>query len=218
MNKLTLIGLGMAMMLPAYGNALQITHDESTGMVTVTENDDLNPLLTYISANCFDQNLTILFANKEEIGIQALSEEKTEILCSSVTTLVMSFGSAKNDLTVDLQPVSLEDFSALKLTITKTGRGNDTIFGTPIKDIAYSYSGKDNFQGGKGNDEFYGGFGNDEAVGGPGNDILNGGPGNDHLRDGVGSDTITGGVGKDRLIGKSKRTKFRADSYDTVVK
>ncbi len=83
-----------------------------------------------------------------------------------------------------------------------TNTENDTLTGSPNRDIMYGRGGADPLTGQGGKDEMYGGpggnrlsgaGGNDEMYGGSGNDALKGGSGVDRLYGGSGSDTIDGG-------------------------
>lgn len=69
---------------------------------------------------------------------------------------------------------------------------NDTLLGTPGRDV---------YAGGPGDDILIGRGGDDLLQGGVGNDRLEGGPGRDVLRGGAGADRLFGGLDADRLFG-----------------
>lgn len=66
---------------------------------------------------------------------------------------------------------------------------NNTLPGTPGRDLIYGYAGDDVLDGGAGDDVLYGGAGNDTLYGGEGNDQLTGGEGADYMDGGNGNDT-----------------------------
>jgi Ca2+-binding RTX toxin-like protein len=71
--------------------------------------------------------------------------------------------------------------------------GNDTIRGTPERDVIW---------GGKGDDTIYGSLGNDLICGGPGTDVIHGGRGNDEVDGGAGDgDRVIGDLGDDKVMG-----------------
>ncbi|MBE9103241.1 DUF4347 domain-containing protein [Vacuolonema iberomarrocanum] len=102
-------------------------------------------------------------------------------------------------------------------TITITGITDPTPFddsltGTPDRDVIFALAGNDAVQGlggpdrlggDEGNDVLLGGEGNDRLLGGDGNDNLIGGPGRDRSLGGAGNDRMVGGSGNDRMVGGS---------------
>ena len=82
--------------------------------------------------------------------------------------------------------------------VTQLGtKNNDTITGTPQKDVIVAGKGNDEVNGGGDKDTICGGGGNDNLGGGAANDKLFGEKGSDTLRGGVGEDTCDGGTGSD---------------------
>lgn len=84
--------------------------------------------------------------------------------------------------TLNVQTVTVADFSALTLTRAGTINGDgsaNTIFGTQGNDTIDGGAGTDLLRGGLGKDRLYGGGGNDTLAGGLGNDLLQGDGGND---------------------------------------
>jgi Ca2+-binding RTX toxin-like protein len=71
--------------------------------------------------------------------------------------------------------------------------GDDTIRGTPGRDVIW---------GGRGDDTIYGSLGNDLICGGPGADLIHGGRGNDEIDGGAGAgDRVIGDLGDDKVMG-----------------
>lgn len=108
---------------------------------------------------------------------------------------------------IDLSAVSKPAFRKIKSVNVASFGGNDTIFGSQVKDTINAGPGNDQIQGNRGNDvlkgdsgddSISGGAGNDRLVGASGNDILKGGAGNDVLSGGSGNDILNGGPGSDR--------------------
>jgi len=78
--------------------------------------------------------------------------------------------------------------------------GNDSLTGTPRRDVIRGFDGNETILGLGGNDRLLGDAGNDLLVGGTGNDTLLGGTGNDVLDGEAGNDVITAGSGLDRIV------------------
>lgn len=75
--------------------------------------------------------------------------------------------------------------------------GDDTICGTPQRDVIFAFSGDDCVDSGDENDKVFLGFGDDMATLGDGDDRAFGGPGNDDIEGGEGEDSANGGFGED---------------------
>jgi glucose/arabinose dehydrogenase len=78
--------------------------------------------------------------------------------------------------------------------------GNDTLTGTPGRDVICGQGGNDQLLGLDGDDVLSGGAGNDRLVGGPGADVMQGGGGPDDVADyadSAGPITVTIGTGAD---------------------
>ena len=83
--------------------------------------------------------------------------------------------------------------------------GDDTMFGTALRDVIDGGSGNDNIFAGSSDDHVDGGPGRDLIRGGSGNDRIAGGTGVDLLIGGSGADELRGGPGRDRLVGGPSR-------------
>jgi len=81
------------------------------------------------------------------------------------------------------------------------GAGDDVIEGLGGDDVICGGAGDDRIDAGDGDDEVHGGSGNDRIFGGAGDDLLKGGPGSDRIFGGAGDDELRGGEGNDRLSG-----------------
>ncbi len=115
------------------------------------------------------------------------------------------------------------------VTVTLTGGGAGTAFGTAGGDIANI--GTDTFTGGvrrvvgsdfddiitgdEANNIFDGEDGNDTIEGGTGNDTLRGGAGDDFLQGGAGADTLDGGTGLDTFAFQNSSDGFFIDTNRT---
>lgn len=86
--------------------------------------------------------------------------------------------------------------------------GDDTLIGTPSRDLLAGLDGNDELDGRAGNDQMLGGNGNDGLAGEEGDDLLDGGNGVDTARFGAADNTVslliqgaqTTGEGRDTLI------------------
>ncbi len=106
--------------------------------------------------------------------------------------------------------------------------GDDTIKGTPQKDVIFGYDGDDTLSGKGGDDIVHGGPGHDLIRGDEGDDFLYGergddlivgGPGDDRLLGGEGNDVLIGGPGNDRVQGGMGRNLYVwsvGDGVDTI--
>ncbi|WP_299963526.1 calcium-binding protein [uncultured Roseobacter sp.] len=108
----------------------------------------------------------------------------------------------------------------------ETGQGNDTVFagdgddvvrGQRGDDILNGENGNDTLNGGEGNDTILGGGGADTVYGQDGDDVIGGGDGNDQLFGEDGNDTINGGEGDDTIGGAFGNDVINAgDGNDTA--
>ncbi|EYD78198.1 Alkaline phosphatase [Rubellimicrobium mesophilum DSM 19309] len=83
------------------------------------------------------------------------------------------------------------------------GTGNEldnTIIGTPGRNILRGVGGNDGLFGGRNDDILIGGTGQDSLGGGRGEDVLRGGGGDDDLDGGSGLDRLRGGGGDDTFV------------------
>jgi Ca2+-binding RTX toxin-like protein len=104
--------------------------------------------------------------------------------------------------------------------------GNDTLTGTPARDVIYAGPGDDTVTalagddvvcGGAGADEIDLGAGEDWAYGDDGVDVITGGTDNDILFGGAQSDNLRGNAGIDALIGGPGNDRLRGDDgFDQV--
>lgn len=113
------------------------------------------------------------------------------------------------------------------LTATIVGdAGDNTIFGTPSRDVIVAKAGNDVIYGrggndvicaGSGADMVFGGDGGDRLFGGLGKDTMSGGLGQDTMSGGMGDDTLNGGEGLDNLSGGAGRDTLRGNgAADTI--
>jgi Ca2+-binding RTX toxin-like protein len=109
--------------------------------------------------------------------------------------------TGKFNNTIDLTGVSTAAFTSLLTIEVNAGGGNDTINGSEFGEVLYGGGGNDTIIGNGGSDVIRGGAGNDVIRAGTGNDQVYGGPGNDKLFGGAGDDKLFGGAGNDTLIG-----------------
>jgi Ca2+-binding RTX toxin-like protein len=79
--------------------------------------------------------------------------------------------------------------------------GNDTLAGTPDRDVIFAGPGDDTVAGAAGSDVICGGDGADVVDGGQGDDRITGDGGVDNLRGGVENDIVFGGDGADNVRG-----------------
>lgn len=77
--------------------------------------------------------------------------------------------------------------------------GNNTLHGTPGRDVIVGLGGLDEIHGEGGDDFICGGSFADTLYGGSGDDFVNGGSGSDFLTGGSGDDLVRGGRGTDTL-------------------
>lgn len=103
----------------------------------------------------------------------------------------------------------------LPATIVGTN-GNDTMLGTPLRDVVALLGGKDTFDGLSGNDIICGGAGKDRLAGGAGNDLIYGDAGKDYFIEGAGDDRIVGGGGRDYLTYFTQSTGIRVSNGNTI--
>jgi hypothetical protein len=85
---------------------------------------------------------------------------------------------------------------------------DDRLYGEAGNDTLFGNDGNDLLYGGNGNDSLLGGNGSDRLYGDAGNDRLFGDAGNDILYGGAGDDLLYGGAGSDRLYGDAGRDTF----------
>lgn len=95
--------------------------------------------------------------------------------------------------------------------------GRDVVFALAGNDIVQGLDGADRLAGEAGNDTLLGGEGNDRLIGGDGNDSLVGGAGADRGLGGAGNDRLSGGAGNDRLIGGSGRDNLVGGADDDTL-
>jgi hypothetical protein len=81
--------------------------------------------------------------------------------------------------------------------------GNDTIYGTPRRDVIVARGGADQVYGRGGNDVICAGGGRDDVEGGPGADRIWGQGGRDDLEGQRGHDRVLGGPGRDEVYGQA---------------
>ena len=96
---------------------------------------------------------------------------------------------------------------------------DDRLYGEAGNDTLFGNDGNDLLYGGNGNDSLLGGNGSDRLYGDAGNDRLLGDAGNDILYGGAGDDLLYGGAGSDRLYGDAGRDTFvlaRGMGADTI--
>ena len=99
---------------------------------------------------------------------------------------------------------STSEFSAPTNVCTKIDlEEDDSLVGSPGRDVLCGLGGPDDIRGKGGADIFLGDLGNDRLVGGPGNDLMSGGKGSDVLLGSGGNDKLNGGQGKDILKGQA---------------
>lgn len=87
-----------------------------------------------------------------------------------------------------------------EVTIRGTS-GDDTLNGTPGRDVIWGGGGNDTINGRAGDDVVCAGGGDDLVIGGPGNDLVTGNGGDDEIDGGLGQDELYGGAGADVLRG-----------------
>ncbi len=101
---------------------------------------------------------------------------------------------------------------------TGMGTGNDTMFGSDVRnilnsgvgdDILFGFLGDDALQAGGGNDFLSGGEGDDYVNGAYGSDILLGDEGDDELKGFQDDDLLIGGLGSDEITGGTGSDVFR---------
>lgn len=93
----------------------------------------------------------------------------------------------------------------LALTQVVDLSGDDTLIGTPRRDVLSGFNGNDTILGLGDNDRLSGDADNDLLVGGAGNDTLLGGTGDDLLDGEAGNDVLTTGSGLDRIVLRRKQ-------------
>lgn len=96
---------------------------------------------------------------------------------------------------------------------------DDRLYGNAGNDTLFGNDGNDLVYGGDDNDWVSGGNGSDRLYGDAGNDTLLGDAGDDILYGGAGDDILNGGAGKDRLYGDAGRDTFvlaRGMGIDTI--
>lgn len=81
--------------------------------------------------------------------------------------------------------------------------GDDSLDGTALADVMFSYGGNDVMNGFGGNDVIRAGTGDDTVIGGGGDDTLYGGAGRDRLVGKLGNDEIFGGDHRDVIFGNA---------------
>jgi Ca2+-binding RTX toxin-like protein len=112
-----------------------------------------------------------------------------------------------NDTVIATQDVHVtiitpEQCAGETATMVGTG-GDDTIIGTPGRDVVQAFGGEDQVIGLGGDDLICGDAGDDDLSGGGGDDLLFGNGGVDELSGGRGVDRVMGGPGVDEVSGDS---------------
>ncbi len=207
--------------------------DPSTGVITLTDYDDLDREPSYIEP-VYD----------DEFGIDIFEERVPQLYNSEYYQLFVKVtdgtidpewsnypnysGSDDNQLyeasLVNIKVISIptttgdddvEGFSSSD--IIRGLAGNDTIRGLAGNDTLIGNAGDDSLDGGIGDDTLNAGIGNDELFGGEGNDTLNGISGNNTLDGGAGNDELYGGMDDDILYGMDgSDTFYGIDGNDEI--
>jgi Ca2+-binding RTX toxin-like protein len=88
--------------------------------------------------------------------------------------------------------------------------GDDTLFGTPERDVIQARRGRDLIKGLGGHDLICGARGSDTIRGGDGSDDLFGDRGADRVKGGPGDDDLDGDMGRDKLFGQGDEDTLTA--------
>ena len=160
------------------GNAITITGDDGTNVVSVDSNgnfimytDPTGPNIV-AGAGCFQENPSLINCGQGGVGLTA--------------TVVLGGGDDTYDDRVARTDWPVVDVDA--------GDGNDTVNGSYGNDTLRGGAGTDTLRGIAGNDQIDGGAGDDTIHGGADDDLIVGGPGRDSLNgDGDYSGTALGG-------------------------
>ena len=118
---------------------------------------------------------------------------------SVVFTAVEGPGTVEGTLELRVGPASPPRCGGLAPTMVGMP-GDQTIRGTPRRDVIVARRGNDVIRGRGGNDVLCGGAGRDRLLGGDGDDRLFGQGDNDELVGGGGRDECTSGPGRDRVL------------------
>jgi predicted extracellular nuclease len=95
--------------------------------------------------------------------------------------------------------------------------GNDTLTGTPYRDLVLAKSGNDTVSTGDGDDCIDANNGNDNVDGGDGDDVVIGNAGNDVINAGVGANKVLAGNGNDTVRSGSDSDSIEAADGDDVI-
>ncbi|MFN3361524.1 MAG: peptidylprolyl isomerase [Pseudanabaenaceae cyanobacterium] len=133
--------------------------------------------------------------------------------------LGLPFADADNNNNrLDLNDSNNRQIAANAFSGVRLLGGNDTLIGSPDRDVVNGNEGNDLLLGEAGADYLRGGQGDDTIVGGEGNDILNGNKGNDSVEGGNGNDFVRGGQGNDTLLGGNGDDTLIGDlGFDILV-
>ena len=196
------------------------TIDSSTGIITVTDYDDLDREPSYNPPVVYDENDPDYEPQPQlyNSGYYQLFVRVTDGTFDPHYDFAygddnqLYEASVVNIKVIDIPTTSRDDnvegFSSSDIIKGLAGNdtikglaGNDTLMGSIGDDSLDGGSGADSLNGGPGDDELFGGEGNDNLLGGAGKDILSGMEGNDILIGMDGDDTLNGELGKDILFG-----------------
>lgn len=118
---------------------------------------------------------------------------------------------------------SIAPGSDIRIQITGSDDGNETITGTSIADVILGGGGHDDLFGGGGSDSLNGETGNDHLYGQSANggadgaDTIAGGDGNDYIQGNAGNDLLDGGNGSDRVNGGANNDVITSGAGNDTV-
>lgn len=139
---------------------------------------------------------------------------RTAALVAALTT-ALATALAVAPALVGLPAHAVSTCAGLPATI-EGGGGDDTMIGTPLRDIVQLGPGDDTFDGLGGDDIICGGSGKDRLAGGDGNDRVFGEGGDDYFIGGGGNDRIAGGPGRDYLSYFTSSRGIRVSNGTTI--